>query len=156
MTQYFDLEYQPLASNEGLQDYRSVRSEDGVEIAETYLGGKLAFVVYQGISTAELPAFHLARYSDTDFQLQDGDVQHFYAGDGKFTYKKRQSHPHPDLLLEEEYDAGDQLIGGTAFLLKDDDIRYAVEFNGDRHYFNCYDFESGDSVPVETVRHLLP
>jgi hypothetical protein len=156
MIQYFDLEYQPLTTTEGLQEYLRIRSEEGVEIAETFLSGKLAFVLYQGISVDALPSFHLGRYQDTDFQLQAGNDHYYFDKSGRLTSQKRQSEPRPDLLLEEEFDATGQLTGGTLYVMQDEDIRYAVEFDGNRHYFNCYDFEESESIPVAAVQHLLP
>lgn len=152
---YLDLQDQPIAPSADLHDYKTRTTDGTIVITDHYFAGKLAFSTYQGIAMQEVVAYHKARLGDVPFQLHDPGLVWFFDAAGALEYKKRDVHVSDDLLVEEECDAADQLLRGTAYAYEDGAIRYAAEFDASRQVYSCTDFSNGDSIPFEEVRHFF-
>jgi hypothetical protein len=155
MKTYYDLDGNQLDSPEGQADY-VVREADGdLEIATHYMEGEPVLVVYTGSTVDGATAYHRANSLECAFQVDVDGATWVFGVDGAFSYKTRHLTVSADLLLEEELDAKDQLLGGTAYLMDDGVIRYAVEFDAHRKLGSCFDFKKGTEVPLETVGERL-
>jgi thymidylate kinase len=152
---YLDLQDNLIAPRADLHDYKTRATDGAIVITDNYFAGKLAFSTYQGIDIDEVVAYHKARLCDVAFQLHAPGLVWFFDAAGTLEYKKRDVQVSSDLLVEEECDADDQLLRGTAYAYQDGEIRYAAEFDESQHYYSCTDFSNGDTIPFEEVRHFF-
>ena len=155
MKNYFDVDGNRLDSPEGQSDYL-VREVDGdLEIATHFMESEAVLVVYSGGTAVEAAAYHGSHSFSCAFQVDVDGETWVYKADGAFNYKTRHLTVSADLLLEEELDANDLLLGGTAYLMDDGVIRYAVEFDAQRGFTTCFDFKIGAEIPVASVAARL-
>jgi hypothetical protein len=155
MKNYYDLDGNSLDSVEGQADYVTREADGNLEIATHFMENDPVLVVYAGSTAEAAIAYHSAQAMTCAFQVEIDGATWVFEADGTFSYKTRHLTMSADLLMEEELDADDHLLGGTAYLMDDAVIRYAVEFDAARKFVNCFDFKLGTAVPVETVAARL-
>ncbi len=156
MKTYLDNENNIISSPEGHKRYHVKEDLNDMVSNDYIVNDKVAFVTYQGISPSDVVMYHLGRGVLAPFHLHTSDFSWYFLPDGSLDYKKRITDLNENLQIEEEFDVEDQLLRGTAFVIEDGRIRFAVEFDHNRFYFNCYDFVANEPIPVDEVRHLIP
>lgn len=146
-----EIEYSP-----NLTEYDLTYQVGNTEIRERHRNGKLELIFYRGISLEEVPAFHEKRFQGIEFQLIEENNSYGFSSDGKLSFMIKSSQPRENVLLEEECDAEGNLVNGTAFVMENgSEIRYAIEYGENRQFFNAFDFESGNTIPLKEVIHLV-
>ena len=148
---------------DGVKDFQiGYYENDQLLKKEIFVANALSHVVYfmAGQSRESLVEEHLRQYTSIKFSIllpaeNAVSTTLFFDENGTFTSQQVSFAENDHIYVDERYDASGKLIGGTKYLKEGDEFRLALEFDGEKQYFNGFDFETGDSIPVEEALQLF-
>jgi hypothetical protein len=148
---------------EGVEDFQiGYYENDRLLKKEIFVANGLSHVVYfMGDRSREsIVEEHLRHYTSVKFSIllpTENAVSKtlFFDENGTFISQQVSFAENDNIYVDERYDASGKLTGGTKYLKEGEDFILALEFDGEKQYYNGFDFGTGDSIPVAEALPLF-
>jgi hypothetical protein len=129
---------------------------------EVFVANALSQVLYPvgDRSSESITEDHLQHYPAVKFSIlpEPEEGVHrilFFDEKGNLISQQASFYERENIYVDEQYDPSGKLMGGTKYLKEGEDFTLALEFDGEKKYYNGYDFSTGSLVPVEEALLLF-